>query len=155
MTTVNTYTFKILVVNIFLLCLVTVGLFYGILTPLFTNDESHITYFLGVTVIGFVVLQIRNVYNKEKNNITGKTDVDDWLNFIRGKYLFIGLLGTIIGFRLITEGLNEVIGMTNMDVVTVLKATVGGLKTLWNTTIVGIVSFLWISLNIQIVKKQK
>jgi hypothetical protein len=105
---------------VYIICvvgLVAAGIFSGVVQPVFENDKTYITYFIS-TITVFVSFM---------------PSIRDWLcdNAI---ILFLGLLGTILGFSLAISGISDDDIVTKID----------GVSTALNTTIVGIVGHLYL-----------
>jgi hypothetical protein len=139
--------YKLVIVNIFLLSLILVGYFYGYVAPVFNNDISKITYLISF-IIGLNIIAelwteyLYNFKNKESES------VEAWLDFIRDKFLYLGVAGTLIGFSHMMGGINS-----NATIQEAIESVKVGCLTLGNTTLAGIVGYLWVDFNFFLTRK--
>jgi hypothetical protein len=140
--------FKLALVNLFLLGSIIVSYFYGYIAPIFTNDISHISYVLAfLTLLNIFLSFIDSV----KDEMTGKkrqSEIKRWLNFSYSIIIYAGLCGTLLGFSHLLGAIN-----TSSNVETVIEVIKSGCTTLANTTLVGVVGFIWLNLIFYITKE--
>jgi len=144
-----TNTFKLLIVNIFIVSLLIVSYFYGYISSFFTDDITHISYILAFLMSINVILTIYNTFFQEKNKyyqLQPETKISRYLEYAVGQLTYIGLLGTVIGMGHMFKSIQYL-----KDVDQVLKIVSEGGLTLFNTTIVAIFSYLWTRFNLYIV----
>jgi len=141
--------FKLIFVNIFIFALILVAYLYGFVTPIFTNDISHISFVLLLIMVVNLIVQFLDAYDKHNNYLAFKTSKAKWIEFIAGKLFYVGIIGTFIGFIHLVTSLQ---GMSNVDIV--LQTMIVGLLTLFNTTLLGIVAYLWTTFNYYIIESE-
>jgi hypothetical protein len=139
--------YKLSIVNLFLIASVVVAFFYGYVSPLFVNDVSHISYVIAFIIASNVFLAFLDC--RAWKNIQETTPYMRWLQFASGKLPYIGLIGTLIGFRDLVYGLNG-----SGDPAQMIISVREGCLTLANTTILGLVGFLWVNLNFYLVGEE-
>jgi hypothetical protein len=90
------------------------------------------------------VLRIWQEYQFDTNFLWNRKNsvIERYLEFIIGKFFYIGLIGTLLGFSHMIKSIQDL-----TDVEKVLKVMSEGALTLFNTTIIGIIAYLWSSLN--------
>jgi hypothetical protein len=135
-------TYRLLAVNIFLLSIVTISYFFGYIKQLFVNDVSHLTYVLALILIINIILRIYATFRYELDYRNYNQFIESYLDYVVSQILYIGILGTVIGFGHIMNSLQD---MT--DQAKVLAEMISGALTLFNTTAIGIVVYLWTRLN--------
>lgn len=137
-------TFKLLVFNIFLFSVVAAGFYYDYVSFIFRDDITHISYFIGLLLFFNIILKIYDTYQIEKLQYMPKhrSNLTKYVNYVLGQFFYIGLVGTLIGF------LHMIKGIQNMnDIQLVLKVMVEGCQTLFGTTLLGLVAYLWTRFN--------
>ncbi len=136
-------TYKLLTVNIFIFALIAIGGFYGYLKPFFANDVTHISYFLAFIMFSNVILCIWDSYTTEREAWGSSNPVIvNYLHYIVGQLFYIGILGTVLGFSKVIMSIQDL-----SDVQKVLHLMAQGSLTLFNTTAIGLISYLWTRLN--------
>ncbi len=137
-------TFKLLSVNIFIFAIFIVSYFYGYTSSFFKDDITHISYILAFLMVINAVLRIWQEYQFDTNFLWNRKNsvIERYLEFIIGKFFYIGLIGTLLGFSHMIKSIQDL-----TDVEKVLKVMSEGALTLFNTTIIGIIAYLWSSLN--------
>jgi len=132
-------TLKIVGFNILSMGALGVGLFCNYVQPIFSNDTSHLTYFVAATQAAIVIYSIWDCFFPA-----------DWIKgfikFQEGNLRLLGLIGTLIGLSVIVTIINSAASASagSPDLITnVLSAFTGGLRTAFNPTLVGIVSWYW------------
>ena len=133
----STKLFKVVAFNLLGVSLFIVGIFLGLLQPLFQNDASHLTYLLTFLMFVNIVLTIYDTSRPTKW-------IEDYLIYFEEEFLFIGLAGTLIGFTLLVlavraHGLGG--GADQLD--NLIKDFIGGMATAFNATLLGLIYYLW------------
>lgn len=136
----NTF-YRLILVNSFLIALVIVGYFYGFVAPVFNNDISYATYGISFIIGLNIMLELWTEY---LYNFKGAVNprIESFLEFISDKFLYIGVVGTLIGFSHMMLGINS-----NGSIQNAIESVKVGCLTLGNSTLVGIIGYLWISFN--------
>jgi hypothetical protein len=132
-------TLKVVGFNILALGAVGVGLFCHYVQPVFANDSSHLTYMVAATQAAIVIYSIYDCFFPV-GWITG------FIKFEEANLRLLGLIGTLVGLSIIVSVINSAVTVSggSPDLLTnVLTAFTGGLKTAFNPTLVGIVSWYW------------
>lgn len=142
-------TFKLVIFNLFLLGIFFVSTLYGYTKNFFLNDSSHLTFAIAAIIFINIGLAILDSYKDEKYVTKSNTEVKHWLNWIQGKLPYIGLVGTLYGFTTLMTAIN-----VSSDAQTVIESIKAGCTTLANTTLLGIIGYLWISLNFYLVGEE-
>ena len=136
-------TYKLLAVNIFIFATIAVAGFYGYLTSFFINDVTHISYILAFIMFINVVLCIWDSYQTEKEAWNSSSPaISKYLHYIVGQLFYIGILGTVLGFSKVIMSIQDL-----SDVQKVLHLMAQGSLTLFNTTAIGLISYLWTRMN--------
>lgn len=93
------------------------GLFSGVIQPVFENDKTYITYFIvfSTIIISFI------------------PSIRDWV-CDNALTLFLGLLGTVLGFSMAIYGISNENSLAKLE----------GVNTALNTTIVGLISHIYL-----------
>ena len=137
-----TNTFRLVFFNVLIMALFIVGYFYGFVGYIFTNDVTHISYVLALLLVTGIFLRIFATFKNDQTYGYGGKKINRYLNYVLGQFLFIGLCGTLIGFVHMIMGLQDL-----SDPQFVLKNMISGALTLFNTTLIGLVAFLWTRFN--------
>lgn len=106
------------------------------LTPIYSNDETYITYF--ITAL-FITTTISIGYK----SIVSKNRRDDYSRewFVSDAALTLGMLGTIIGFMIMLYGTFGNLDVVSQDTIKqILGSMTSGLYTALNTTLVGLIA---------------
>ena len=127
--------FKVVTFNILALSLYIIGLFLGFIQPLYQNDASHLTYLL-------TFLMLFNVGASIYDSFRPTNWIDKYLVFFDEEFLFIGLIGTLVGLTLMIISIkNHGIQADQLD--GLIKDFIAGLSSMFNATLFGIVCFVW------------
>lgn len=121
-----------LILNVFLLFVLAVLWQQGLVWPLFRDDSSHIT----VLIVGWLIVGLVESFRGRWEKVS---DIADDL-------VFLGLLGTVIGFALALTNITPervASGATGEMV----GAFVQGARTALYTTVVGAIGNYWLRLN--------
>ena len=141
---INTY--RLIFVNLFIFSLVIVGFFYGYLGPFFTDDITHISYIIAFLMFVNVILRVWETYQCDLSinrlRIRSEMPAARYLNYVLAQFLYIGILGTLIGFSHLIKSIQDL-----TDVEKVLRLMTEGSLTLFNTTALAVVAYLWSRLN--------
>ena len=132
------YMYRLALVNLFLIASVIVGWSYGYVGPIFKNDSSYISYLIATITSINILFAFLDCRSKS----ISETPYMRWMQFTCGKLLYIGLAGTLIGFKGLLIGLN-----TSTEPAAIIMSVKEGCLTLANTTLLGLVGFLWANLN--------
>jgi hypothetical protein len=84
-----------------------------------------------------------------------KTWIEKWIYFIKDKFLFIGLAGTLVGFFGLMQGLLVIsaAGSTGQaEISGMISHIVISCQTIFAPTLMGIIAKLWTDLNLYITR---
>lgn len=157
--------FRFLIAN--LLAAAGAGVLYwkGIVAPLFINDTSYISYGIAalfLCALGWTLREITSLsldINAAKKRgyvpaFSSQRDKDvskiEWLNSISGWLVALGLLGTVVGFRMALGAVEDVSGAAAAK--TAVTTLMKGLEVAINTTLIGAVLALWNEVNFRMLK---
>lgn len=139
-------TYKLIFVNLFIFSLIVVGFIYGYLGPFFTDDITHISYIIAFIMFVNVILSIWETYKCDLsiNRYMRKSEmpISKYLHYVVGQLFYLGILGTLIGFSHLVKSIQDL-----SDVEKVLRLMTEGSLTLFNTTALAVVAYLWTRLN--------
>lgn len=140
----NSYlnTYRLLFVNFFLVSLIIIAFMFGYVTPFYKNDLSHLTYLMTLIVSVNVFLAIKDSYTNDSKGFKASSEARRWLDWISGVVLYIGLCGTLIGFGHLLLSMDSA-----ADIPTVIQNMKSGGLTLANSTLFGIIAWIWLNLN--------
>ena len=142
----------------------------GYTERLFTEDTSYISHaivalFLAAWIWNaretFRMAAWRNGYTKDiPAHRLRATSMDrdkamskiDWLNQVPGWLAALGLLGTIIGFKIALGAVDQGSLSNSQGVQTAIGTLMNGVTIAINTTIVGAVTGLWLEINNRILR---
>jgi len=142
-------TFKLIFVNIFLFSVVGISYFYGYISQYFEDDASRISYVLAFLIFLNTILTIFQSYKDEKLGVKNASEIKRWLHWIKPYMPFIGVIGTSKGLSLLFHALN--VSGDPKDILTALKV---GCLTLANTTLIGLIGFLWLGFNFYLIGEE-
>jgi hypothetical protein len=133
-------TVKVLLINALSLSLFGLGAIYGIVQPLFINDVSHVSFLM----MGMMTIVVCMSVAAATRNIgywgSAESRWSRYMEFIAPKFLFVGIIGTLIGLASAVAHL----GVADLsDITKAIPFVLQSLKTLFNTTILGIVCYIW------------
>jgi len=109
------------------------GIFWGSVGNVFLLDSTGLTYLIG----GWGLLAVLLI------------PIGCWrfVDYTRTFLVFLGLIGTVIGFMLALSGVSVEAAATPESSASSVASLISGLNTAFGTTLVGAVSSLWLGIN--------
>ena len=149
-------TVKLLIINVFFLSLYIIGLDYGIIAPLYTSDASKISFLISL-LMGIIMVSSSvesfNQERKNKNFFVKKdeyTKIDEFMDFMSDKFLYVGLSGTLCNLIIIARLLITNSSQTGDQQLTAAINTIsGGLASVFSCLLLGIVSKIFVDILIK------
>jgi hypothetical protein len=132
-------TLKVVGFNILAFALVGVGLFTHYLQPIFINDISHLTYVIAATMLSIAVFSVWDCFFPQ-------VWIRSFIRFEEANLRLLGLIGTLVGLGFLVSIMFAASqqGAADGDSIShILVAFTAGLRTSFNPTLVGIVSWYW------------
>ena len=129
---------KFILIQLTGLVLLSLGMLANIVLPVFASDTLYMTH-------GIAGLMLVGLYFAARNKWE---DVARTSRFLVG----LGLLGTVIGFRMALSGISPGSAGDVADIQPMVSALVAGMGTAISTTIVGLIGSLWLRMTAWIIR---
>lgn len=145
-----------------------IGLWWsGHLVPVFTADESRLTFAIaGLFAVGWVwmvkeivkasaALNRSKLYGERPGSNAGR-DKDfakiEWLGSVSEWLVALGLLGTVIGFSIALSGIDQAAVARADGAQSAVTTLMQGMRVALNTTLLGAALALWHEVNVRMLK---
>lgn len=131
---------KVIAFNLLGIGLMAVGLFLGVVEPIFVNDLSYLTYVIAATMVSIIFVSL---YDSFVWTDWGR----GYMKFQEGNLTKLGLAGTLIGLIFLIGVISAVVaqmgGHTDDMIPRTLEAFAGAMRTAFNPTLVGVAGWYW------------
>jgi len=125
------------VINILLLAVFVYGLSVHLIQPIYTNDNSYLSFVMSALMLTNVGLSIFYSWKTVKPQW-----IEDYVYFVSGKFLFIGIAGTLVGLSILFNSLH-LENASSDQVNQTIGLLINGMKTMVNCTLIGVICKLW------------
>ena len=121
------------ILNLIGVALLVVAWHFGLLGMPYAADSTYMTH--GITAlfgVGLLCAAFRHIYLAE---------------WIAEKLVFLGLVGTVVGFIMALAGVTAETAMDSSAIPAMIGGLVAGMGTALYTTLVGSIGYLWLDLH--------
>lgn len=138
------------VFNAGIIALVLAEYFYGLTEFLLASDVTYLSFAIIVIAVLFGISVLIGFSNMKSPGAENSTH---W--FASDVVLNLGMMGTLIGFLIVLGQAFEGIDPSSIDsMTTAITVLATGMSTALTTTLVGLISSVWMKLQLVIIEKQ-